>query len=128
MNKKIREELRNSKAVEEFSQQFSVMGDPNRMRICYLLHTHPELPVGEIADILNMSDSAVSHSIKKLRNNNFVETRRDHKFVYYKLSDTSFIKGLRKNFSNLKLSGIALVSFEIPFDLLGQVLYLGMAL
>ena len=67
MPKKIKKELANEKAVLECAEQFGLVGDPTRMKICWLLCKHPELSVREIADMLTVSISVVSHSLKKLR-------------------------------------------------------------
>lgn len=101
MPKKIKKELANEKAVLECAEQFGLVGDPTRMKICWLLCKHPELSVGEIADMLTVSISVVSHSLKKLRENDLVESRRDHKTVFYKLANTDFNKVLKKSLTNI---------------------------
>lgn len=101
MSRKIQKELRNEKAITTCAEQFGLVGDPTRMKICWLLCEHPELRVGEMAVILGVSISVVSHSLKKLRENNLVELRRDHKNVFYKLANTSFNKILKKTLTNI---------------------------
>lgn len=101
MSKKIKKELENEKAVLQCAEQFGLVGDPTRIKICWLLCKHPELSVGEIADTLDVSISVVSHSLKKLRENNLVNSRRDHKVIYYKLANTSFNKILKKSLTNI---------------------------
>lgn len=88
-------ELKNKKALEACAKQFGMMGDPNRLKICYLLCNHLELSVSEIADAVGISVSAVSHSLKKLRSQNFVESRRDFRTIYYSWIDRSFEKILK---------------------------------
>jgi len=92
MSKKIKKELEDEKAVLK-------CGDPTRMKICWLLCKHPELSVGEIAEVLNVSVSVVSHSLKKLRESDLVESRRAHKVVFYRLSGNKFNAILRKGLS-----------------------------
>lgn len=65
---------------------FSVLGDSTRMQIISVLRMR-EMNVGDIAATLNLSISAVSHQLKILRQNDFVRTKRDGKYVYYYLSD-----------------------------------------
>ena len=96
MSGKIKKGLKNEKAVLQCAEQFGLVGDPTRMKICWLLCKHPELSVGEITKMLGVSISVVSHSLKKLRENNLVNSRRDHKVIYYKFSNTSFNKILKK--------------------------------
>jgi ArsR family transcriptional regulator len=101
MSKKIKKELKNEKAVLQCAEQFGLVGDPTRMKICWLLCKHPELSVGEIAEMLRVSISVVSHSLKKLRENDLVDSRREHKVIYYKLADTSFNKILKSSLTNI---------------------------
>lgn len=92
----IKRELRNRKALMQCAQEFNVVGDPTRLKICYLLCRHKELPVGEIADIIGVSISAVSHTLKKLQEANIVESRRDFRNVYYQLKKTPFVEMLKE--------------------------------
>lgn len=99
MSKKIKNELKNEKAVLECATQFGLIGDPTRMKICWLLCKHRELSVGEVADMLDVSLSAVSHSLRKLRESNLVNSRREHKTIFYRLSNNPFNKVLIKSLS-----------------------------
>jgi len=101
MTKKIKKELANEGEVLQCAEQFGLVGDPTRMKICWLLCKHPELSVGEIAGMLDVSVSVVSHSLKKLRKNGLVDSRREHKTVYYKLTDTDFNEVLRNSLANI---------------------------
>ena len=93
----IKQELQNNKALKQCARQFGLVGDPTRMKICWLLCKHPVLSVGEIAKLLDVSISVVSHSLKKLREYKLVSSRREHKQVFYRLANTSFNKFLKKN-------------------------------
>ena len=97
MNNKIKKELENEKAVLLCAEQFGLVGDPTRMKICWLLCKHKELSVGDIAEILGVSVSVVSHSLKRLKQNHMVETRQEHKRVFYSLSDTDFTSVIKKS-------------------------------
>ena len=101
MSKSIKKELGNERAVLRCAEQFGLVGDPTRMKICWLLCKHPELSVGDIAGMLGVSLSAVSHSLKKLRENDLVTSRREHKTVYYTLADTPFNKILKNSLANI---------------------------
>ncbi len=94
--KKIEEELKNESAIIECAEKFGIVGDPTRMKICWLLCNNKELSVGEIADVLDVPISVVSHSLKKLRKKQLVYSRRESKKVYYRLSDDNFNKILKK--------------------------------
>ena len=94
--KQIQKELKSNEAILQCAQEFGLVGDPTRMKICWLLCKHPQLTVSEIAEILSMSISRVSHSLRKLRDCNLVETKRQKKNVLYKLTDCSFNVSLKK--------------------------------
>jgi ArsR family transcriptional regulator len=97
--KKIKQELKNTKAIESCAVEFGVIGDPTRLKVCYLLCRHRELSVGEIADIIGVSISAVSRTLKKLRQGGMVSRRRDYKTVYYSVKDSSLVKVLKERIS-----------------------------
>ena len=97
----INKELENEEAIIECAEQFGLVGNPTRMKICWLLCKHKELSVGEIAEILDVSISVVSHSLKRLRQNQLVISRRDYKQVYYSLSDNNFNQVLKNSLSNI---------------------------
>lgn len=99
--KKIKKELLNEEAILGCAEQFGLVGDPTRMKICWLLCKYPELSVGEIADVLDAEISTVSHSLKRLRENELVITRREHKTVYYSLSNTKFNNNLKQFITKL---------------------------
>ena len=64
-----------------------VMSDPTRLRIVELLVPDEELSVGALVERLVMSQPKVSNHLACLRWCGFVETRRDHRTVYYRLAD-----------------------------------------
>jgi len=72
--------------IQNLSEAFKVLGDPTKLRICMLL-AERELPVSSIAEKLNLSDSAVSHSLRTLRNLRLVKYYRDGKNIFYSLDD-----------------------------------------
>lgn len=90
---KIRRELRSKKALTECACDFSILGDLTRMKICYLLCKYKELSVSEIAEVVGVSISAVSHSLKALRKCCLVKSRRDFKTVFYRLDKKSPLTG-----------------------------------
>lgn len=65
---------------------FKVMGDPTRFRILWFLHQR-ELCVCDLAAILCMTKSAVSHQLARLRQAKLVRSRRDGKNVFYAIAD-----------------------------------------
>lgn len=93
----IKKELRDSKAITECACRFGVIGDPTRMKICWLLQHYPELAVSEIAELLDVSISAISHSLKKLKAYELVESRRDFRKVFYRLADSDFSQIIKRS-------------------------------
>lgn len=65
---------------------FKVFGDATRIRILYAL-SKKELCVQEIADELSMTQSAISHQLRILKQTYLVKFRRDGKTLYYSLAD-----------------------------------------
>lgn len=70
----------------EMAELFKTLGDPTRARIVSSLITG-ELCVCDIAAVLDMSVSAVSHQLRVLRQAKIVRTRRDGKQIYYSMED-----------------------------------------
>ncbi len=68
------------------AELFKVFGDPTRIRILYAL-TAGELCVQDIADKLSMTQSAISHQLRILKQSALVKFRREGKTIYYSLAD-----------------------------------------
>ncbi|MDO4268226.1 MAG: metalloregulator ArsR/SmtB family transcription factor [Eubacteriales bacterium] len=65
---------------------FKLLGDPTRVRILFLL-LEKESCVGELAERLETTQSAVSHQLRILKAGRLVKNRRDGKMIYYSLDD-----------------------------------------
>jgi len=72
--------------VLELADFFKVFGDGTRIRILQIL-LEGERNVGELAEALEMSQSAVSHQLRVLRQNDLVKYRKEGKTVFYSLDD-----------------------------------------
>jgi len=68
------------------AELFSALSDPTRLRIISVL-LEGELNVGDLAAQLNMTESAVSHQLRGLRQLHLVRSRKDGRQVYYALDD-----------------------------------------
>lgn len=75
-----------SEVLFELADLFKVFGDSTRLRILYTLFDG-EHAVGDIAEILNMEQSTISHQLRVLRTNKLVKVRREGKQIYYSLDD-----------------------------------------
>ena len=70
----------------DLAELFKVFGDTTRIRILYVLF-ESEMCVCDIAELLNMSQSAISHQLRVLKQARLVRNRREGKTVYYSLAD-----------------------------------------
>jgi DNA-binding transcriptional ArsR family regulator len=72
---------------ELVGKYFRALGDPTRVRILELLREHGELSVGELVERLRLSQPKVSNHLACLRWCGFVDTRREHPTIYYRVAD-----------------------------------------
>ncbi len=70
----------------DLAELFKIFGDSTRIKILYAL-IESELCVGDIAQLLNLSQSAVSHQLRILKDAKLVKFRRDGKTIFYSLDD-----------------------------------------
>ena len=84
--RKIRAALVQPDAVQGLADTFSALGDPTRVRILDAL-SHGELCVCDLAAVLRVSQSAVSHQLRLLRGMRLVRPRREGRVVFYALDD-----------------------------------------
>lgn len=82
----IRDQLPEERLMFRLADFFSVFGDSTRMKIIATLRKQ-EMNVGEVAGVLGMSYSSMSHQLKTLREKDLVRSRREGKYIYYRLSD-----------------------------------------
>ena len=77
----------NDDTLYRLADLFKVFGDPTRIRILYALSVE-ELCVQDIADRLSMTQSAISHQLRVLKQMSLVKFRRDGKTIFYSLADS----------------------------------------
>ena len=82
----VRGALPSDDALYDLAALFKMFGDPTRAKILSCLQVR-DLYVGEIAEIVGMSDSAISHQLRILRGNHVIKARRDGQNVVYSLAD-----------------------------------------
>ncbi|MGI6148582.1 MAG: winged helix-turn-helix transcriptional regulator [Firmicutes bacterium] len=73
--------------MSDIAEFFKVFGDPTRIRILQVLFEAEEMCVCDIAYLLNMSQSAISHQLRVLKQAGIVKYRKDGRVVYYSLDD-----------------------------------------
>ena len=84
--KKVKESLPQDETLYDLAEFFKVFGDTTRIKILYVLFEE-ELCVCDIAGILGLQQSAVSHQLRILKQMRLVKFRREGKTVFYSLDD-----------------------------------------
>ncbi len=84
--KEIKESILDEEEIKSLSGIFKALGDPTRLKIIYVLSKKP-LCVCDIANLLDMTQSAISHHLRMLRNLKLVKYRKEGKMVIYSLDD-----------------------------------------
>ncbi|MCX7904651.1 MAG: metalloregulator ArsR/SmtB family transcription factor [Caloramator sp.] len=83
---KVKDMMPEEERLYDVAELFKVLGDTTRIKIiCALFES--EMCVCDIADLLNMSQSAVSHQLRVLKAARLVKFRKEGKIVYYSLDD-----------------------------------------
>src|SRR5215204_1644120 len=101
--KKIRQALVSPDAVQGLADTFSALGDPTRVRILDAL-SHGELCVCDLAAVLKLSQSGVSHQLRLLRGMRLVKPRRDGRIVFYALDDQHIMSLFRQTLQHVEES------------------------
>lgn len=88
--KKVEEDIsefnNKDRLIEVLSQIFKALSDPTRIKIIYALMNGP-LCVSDIAILLDMSQSSISHQLALLRNQSLIKVKRKGRRAYYSLDD-----------------------------------------
>lgn len=111
--KKIRQALVAPDAVQGLADTFSALGDPTRVRILDAL-SHGELCVCDLAAVLGLSQSAVSHQLRLLRGMRLVRPRRDGRMVFYSLDDRHIMSLFRQTLRHVEESASVRVRGKAP--------------
>jgi ArsR family transcriptional regulator, lead/cadmium/zinc/bismuth-responsive transcriptional repressor len=91
----------NARTVEALADTFRVLGDPTRVRILDVLSTG-ELCVCDIATLIGLSESAVSHQLRLMRGMRLVRPRRSGRLVYYAVDDQHIMELLRQALTHVE--------------------------
>lgn len=83
---KILDQQPDDEILYDLAELFKIFGDSTRIKILYAL-SESELCVGDIAQILNLSQSSVSHQLRILKDSKLVRFRREGKSIFYALDD-----------------------------------------
>jgi DNA-binding transcriptional ArsR family regulator len=91
----------NEDVINKLTNLFKIFGDPTRIKILYSLSLD-ELCVCDIAEILKMSQSAISHQLSTLRAANLVKFRKEGKSVFYSLNDNHILTLLNQGLEHVQ--------------------------
>ena len=99
--KQVRKAMKSPEAVAALAETFEILGDPTRVRIAFSL-AREELCVCDLANLLGVSQSAVSHSLRALRQMRLVKFRKEGKIAYYTLDDEHIAHLLDEGFRHVE--------------------------
>ena len=86
MGKTIKDGISNKAVIDMLSRTFSVLGDSTRIKIIFAL-SRKEFCVNELAVLLELTHSAISHQLRTLKDLDLVKYRKEGRNVYYLLND-----------------------------------------
>jgi ArsR family transcriptional regulator len=82
----VNEQMPDEEVLYNLAELFKIFGDSTRIRILYVLF-EAEVCVCDLAEALHMTQSAISHQLRILKQNKLVKSRREGKSVFYSLAD-----------------------------------------
>lgn len=97
----VRRKMHSSDAVQLLAETFRVLGDATRVKIVFAL-SQEELCVCDLATIVGASQSAVSHSLRALRQMELVRYRKQGKIAYYSLDDEHIGRLIDEGFDHVR--------------------------
>lgn len=99
--KQVMEVMPQGEELQNLAEFFRIFGDSTRIRILYAL-SRSELCVCDIASLLQMGQSAISHQLRLLKQMRLVKFRRDGKSVLYSLADSHIETILAQGMEHIK--------------------------
>jgi len=100
-----RQRALDNSATEDLCQTFKVLGDPSRLKILWALE-YQEMCVCDLAVLLGITESAVSHQLRLLRTLRLVKNRRDGTILYYRLADEHVSQLVRIALEHIQEPGV----------------------
>ena len=96
-----RREVISDRELERLSLTYKALGDPNRLKMVIALR-NVEMCVCDLAAFTGLSESAVSHQLRRLKDLALVKSRRDGQIVYYSLYDEHVMKLLKVSLEHMR--------------------------
>lgn len=97
----IKGKLLKEDGIDKLSQIYKALGDPSRLKIIYVLSKSP-LCVCDIATLLDMTQSSISHHLRTLRNLNLVKFKKEGKLVIYSLDDDHVLRLFEEGIEHIR--------------------------
>jgi DNA-binding transcriptional ArsR family regulator len=94
----IKRNLVEQEGLATLADLLGIAGNIQRLKILYLLHAHKEMCVCDLAEVLEITDSAVSQHLRKLKDRSIVKSRRKGQTIYYSLVSNIFTINLEDMF------------------------------
>ena len=98
---KVNSEMPDDEILYDLAELFKIFGDSTRIKILYVLF-ESEMCVCDIAQLLNMTQSAISHQLRALKQSKLVKYRREGKTVFYSLADGMCARFSARGWSTLR--------------------------
>lgn len=98
---KIDDKMPPEEELQDLGEFFKVFGDVTRLKILYVLLCS-EMCVIDIANLLGMSQSAISHQLRVLKQMDLVKNRREGKTIFYSLADSHIVTILSQGLDHIE--------------------------
>lgn len=98
---KVHETMPPEEEMQDLADFFKVFGDPTRLKILYVLLCS-EMCVLDIAQMLGMTQSAISHQLRVLKQMDLVKNRREGKTIFYSLADSHIVTILSQGLDHIE--------------------------
>lgn len=97
---KVINSLPKNKSLQQLGDFFKIFGDPTRLKIIFSLY-YSELCVFDLAAVIGISQSGISHQLRTLKQMGIVKNRRWGKTIYYSLDDHHIVEILTSGFTHI---------------------------
>ncbi|RDU23346.1 ArsR/SmtB family transcription factor [Anaerosacchariphilus polymeriproducens] len=97
---KVNDNMPDDEEIYFLAELYKVFADPTRIKIMYVL-TKGEMCVRDIAQILNMTQSSISHQLRVLKQSRLVKFKREGKVIFYSLADEHVYTILNQGFEHI---------------------------
>ena len=98
---KVNEQMPDDETLYDLADLFRIFADSTRIKILYVLF-ESEMCVYDIAQLLNMTQSAISHQLRVLKQMDLVKNRREGKTIFYSLADSHIVTILSQGLDHIE--------------------------